>query len=400
MRKNIKDKYKIAIVFGALTFLSIIADVTQTNGLQNGKVIRAPAAGQEETFELELEIEGISQFYEYSLEVPPIYPTKQEADKNFEEAIKKIEEDFAEVTTQVPLEKEYLDGRVMADWSFVPFGVVDSEGKVNVERIEGEEILIQAQVELTAGNYERIYEFSFMLQKPELSEEDKILKEIEKNIREQMSLEGSKWVELPTKIGEKTLTWSEKREYRTPLILFLEVVTGILLWLLSKKKLREEEKKRVYEMELDYPDVVSQLSLLLNAGMTARQAWRRLETLYRFKRKAGIVKQKEVYEAILRMNRRFSEGEGERSVYHQFSEEIPASCYHNLMRILLGSIEKGAQGISRNLQEEQRLAFEQKIVQAKKRGEEASTKMLLPLTIMLLIVMGIVTLPALMGFQI
>jgi hypothetical protein len=51
------------------------------------------------------------------------------------------------------------------------------------------------------------------------------------------------------------------------------------------------------------------------------------------------------------------------------------------------------------LQEESRQAFEQRILQAKKKGEEASTKMLLPLMLMLMMVMGIIILPALIEFK-
>ena len=60
----------------------------------------------------------------------------------------------------------------------------------------------------------------------------------------------------------------------------------------------------------------------------------------------------------------------------------------------------GSKGICVRLEEESRAAFEQRIIQAKKSGEEASTKMLGPLMLQMLIVMGIVMFPALIGFQI
>ena len=134
--------------------------------------------------------------------------------------------------------------------------------------------------------------------------------------------------------------------------------------------------------------------------MTTRQAWNRIGDQYSFKRKSNLQPQRLVYEAILRMNRRLTEGETERIAYQKFSEESPAGCYRKLMRILLGNLEMGTQGISIRLEEESRQAFDQKILQAKKRGEEISTKMLVPLMGMLLIVMGIIMLPALMQFQI
>ena len=156
----------------------------------------------------------------------------------------------------------------------------------------------------------------------------------------------------------------------------------------------------IEKMEKEYPDIVTQLALLLQAGMTTRQAWNRIASQYSFKRKENMIEPKPVYEAIVRMNRIFMEGESERVAYLQFLEAVPAPCYRKLMRILLGNLEKGTQGIAIRLQDESRQAFEKKILHAKKLGEEASTKMLAPLMLMLLIVMGMMMLPALMEFQI
>jgi hypothetical protein len=261
-------------------------------------------------------------------------------------------------------------------------------------------MLMEAQVKLTCGSYKKIYTFPFLLQAPERTEEESLLLEIKKNLEQQMLTEGTTELELPDEIGGKSLKWSEKKEYISPQILLLEAVTLCLLWVVSKKRRTEEEKKRILQMEMEYPDIVNQLALLLGAGMTTRQAWNRLAAQYSFKKSRGMVSEKMVYEEILCMNGRFGEGESERMVYQKFTEKISAPCYRKLMRILLGNLEKGTQGIHVQLEEESRLAFEQKILQAKKRGEETSTKMMVPLMLMMGIVMGIVILPALIQFQI
>ena len=302
--------------------------------------------------------------------------------------------------TNVALKKTYLDGIVKAEWSFHPYGIIDSNGNINVKKLQEEETIIQAEVKLLCGSYERMYDFSFLVKKPELSEEERLLQQIKNEIKTQMELEGSAKIKLPSEINGHRLSWSEDREYLTPQILILEIAGLGLLVVFSGRKKKEEEKKQLQEMERDYADVVSQLSLLYGAGMTTKQAWNRIATQYSFKRKAQMIAVRPVYEAILRMNGRFLEGVSERVAYQQFREEIPASCYYKLMRILLGSMEKGTQGLSVCLEEESRLAFEQKILQAKKRGEEASTKMLGPLMFMLVLVMGILMIPALMEFQI
>lgn len=397
--KKISDKRKIIMVFLMILVLAMIKDLSGGE-LKNGELIRGEVGDEESEFLLSLNVENILKNYDYLLKVSPMLPTKEEAEVYFLKAIDDIDKAFKNPVTNVVLKKAYLDGIVKAEWSFQPYGIVDSNGNINVKKLQEEETIIQAEVKLLCGSYERMYDFSFWVKKPELSEEERLLQQIENEIKTQMELEGSTKIKLPSEIYGHHLSWSEDREYLTPQILTLEIIGLSLLVVFSRRKKKEEEKKQLQEMERDYADVVSQLSLLYGAGMTTKQAWNRIATQYSFKRKAQMIAVRPVYEAILRMNGRFSEGVSERVAYQQFREEIPASCYYKLMRILLGGMEKGTQGLSVCLEEESRLAFEQKILQAKKRGEEASTKMLGPLMFMLVLVMGILMIPALMEFQI
>ena len=400
MKKKRNEKSKVILAFLLLLLVAVITDVTAETVIQKGQIKRGQTGQKKDAVELEINVEGLLENYPYLLEVEPVFPTKEEAEGYLKEAIERIEKDFAKVDERIPLKKEYLDGTVNAEWNFSPFGVIDTEGNINQEKLCEEDNIIQAQVELNCGNYEKFYEFAFVLKKPEMSEKETILKEIDSQIEQQIETEGKDSLTLPTQINGQAVEWSEKREYLTPQILLLEGLAVVLIWGFSRKKEKEDQRKRIAQMEADYSDIVNQLALLLGAGMTARQAWNRLGSLYVFKRKSKMVEERSVYEALLRMNGRFAEGESERAVYQQFCKEIPATCYQKLMRILLGSLEKGTKGVNVRLEEESRSAFEQRILQAKKLGEEASTKMMLPLMLMMLIVMGIVMLPALIQFQI
>lgn len=391
-------KKKVLAAFILLLLVAFIADVSQEKAIKNGVIERDDVGGDKKELSLILDMDGIWEGEAYSVEVLPANPTKEEAEDYFKKAIATIEEDFQEIGETVPLQSTY--DVVKADWLFEPYGIIDSEGNIRQEKLDENGTTINAQVELTCGEYERVYSFAFIIKPRALSQEEVSKQQLENWINQQMSLEGTTELQLPTRINGQKVTWSEVREYRTPQVFLLELVALVLLWMVSNRKKTQDEQKRIQKMERDYPEVVNQLSLLLGAGMTTRQAWSKLIAQYHFKRKAGMIEEKEVYEAIARMNRRFSEGESERAVYQQFSQEIPALCFHKLMRILLGNLEKGTQGICSRLEEEGRVAYEQRIQQAKKLGEEASTKMLLPLMLMMVIVMGIVMLPALIEFQI
>lgn len=399
MKGKIKDRSKILLAFLLLLAVSIFSDMSKSSVVKDGYVERGEMTEEEILVQLQLDAEELLKNYPYSLEVSPLKPTQEEANKYFEEAIKEITKDFLGVEKEVPLKKSYCDGRVKAQWSFQPAGVINAEGKVYTEKIV-EEMVVSAQVELESGAYETIYSFSFLLYAPVLSESELLLQKIEEWLKTQSEMEGTEEIQLPSKINGIELQWTERKEYITPQIIVLEVLGFVIFEVLSRRNQAEEKKKRMLQMERDYPDVVSQMALLLGAGMTTRQAWNRIASQYKFKCEHKMIEKRMVFEGILRMARRLAEGETERSVYEKFTEEISAHSYRKLMRMLLGSLEKGSQGVAKGLEEESRLAFEKRILNAKKQGEEVSTKMLIPLMLMMMIVMGIVILPALIGFQI
>lgn len=398
-KRTLSDKTKIGAVFFILFLAAVLSDFTQQRKLQDGELTREALGGEEQEVSLNLEVEGLIEEKNYVIDLPPIQPTEEEALAYIDCAIETMEQEFQQIDETVPLRSTYENGMVEAEWLFSPYGLIDAEGNIQAEKLSEKGTTINAQVELSCGNYERIYTFAFVLIPKRLTEKETVLQQLQEEIQKQINKEGSGILTLPAQVKGHKVIWSENRELLTPQILILEVVVWVLMIVLRKKKQKEEEEKRLAKLEREYPDMVNQLSLLLGAGMTTRQAWNRMGAQYKYKRQAGMIEEKEVYEAILRMSRRFSEGESERIIYQDFSQEIPGICYRKLMRLLLGNLEKGTCGITNRLEEECRHAYEQRLQQAKKLGEEASTKMLLPLMIMLSLVMGVVMLPALIEFQ-
>ena len=67
--------------------------------------------------------------------------------------------------------------------------------------------------------------------------------------------------------------------------------------------------------------------------------------------------------------------------------------------MLISSLERGSRQICDSLQQESEEAFEERKAVAKRMGEEASTKMLAPMMIMMSIVIAIIIVPALLSFK-
>ena len=172
------------------------------------------------------------------------------------------------------------------------------------------------------------------------------------------------------------------------------------LCIINKKREKKELiKKRKETFEYGYPDLINKLCVLLGAGMTMRQAWICIARQYQEKKRKGIQEENLLYETIVQMIHRLSDGETEREAYEKFAAEIDLPVYRRLMRSLIVNLEKGTAGICAYLENEEKQAYEIRILNAKKLGEEASTKMLIPLMLQMLVVMAVVLAPAMIGFM-
>lgn len=394
-----KEKKRLGIAFVLIFLIALVMDFTEKNLQSDGSIERADVGGDEKKVSLELNAEGILEEYPLELEIKPTQITEKEAEKYFAETIQEIEADFEEVGQQVPAKELYISDLVEAEWSFSPLGYITSDGEVVQEEIPETGILINARVSLGCGQYEQVYAFPFFIEKQELNKKEALLKQINKNLEQQMQQEGTSFIQLPEEADGIKLSWSEKKDYLAIKILFLEFVAVILIIFGKKKEKNDSEAKKKKEIELEYADLVNQLSVLVEAGMTIRQAWQRMAIQYSNRRKMGNVKENLVYEAVLRMSRQLSEGENEKLVYERFAKEMDLLCYRRLIRMLTSNLEKGSSSLKSYLEEESKKAYDQRIVLAKKSGEEASTKMLGPLMIMMVLIMAVVIAPAIISFS-
>ena len=393
-----KDIKRLGLVFGVILLAAMGMDMSESVLTENGAILRNDIGEGEKEINLMLDIDGIGEDYEYALNVEPIRPTRERAMEYFAAAIEEIEGDFKTVQEAVPIKGEYSEGIVEAEWDLEPWNVIDADGTVIQEKIPEDGLIVSANVTLYCGEYEQIYQFSFNLEKKELSQEEKIFAALEEWRAAEMQKEGEMEIYLPEKLAGVELYWSVKKESITLGILVLEGIALVLLIVAQRQKKEQERKTLVRNLELDYPEIVGQLTLLLGAGMNTRQAWHKIATRYLDKREKGQIRKKDAYEGIVRMNRRMQEGENEKTAFQQFANETKNMKYHRLIRLLVSNLEKGAKDICEILEQESKQAYEQRVLQAKKLGEEASTHMLLPLLLMMIVVMAIVMLPAIFSF--
>lgn len=162
----------------------------------------------------------------------------------------------------------------------------------------------------------------------------------------------------------------------------------------EKEEKKRSQTEREKQMMLDYPDIVSKLSLLLGAGMNISLAWEKIALTYQRKQQEGEIKQHYAYEEMLMVLYEVRDGVAELQAYENFGRRCQLSAYRKLSALIVQNVRKGAKGMQKLLEEEEQEAYEQRKARAKQTGEEASTKLLLPMGIMLAIVLAIMIIPA------
>ena len=107
-----------------------------------------------------------------------------------------------------------------------------------------------------------------------------------------------------------------------------------------------------------------------------------------------------LYEEVLLAVYEFQAGISEEVVYRNFGMRVGIPIYKKVVELLIQNLKKGTGGLLFMLQREENTALEMRKEQAKRLGEEAGTKMLLPMIVLMGVVLLFILYPAMVQFQI
>jgi hypothetical protein len=404
---NKKRTIEIVLVFALLLLGTAYVEHNDHEIGSNGEITRNAYGEGSREVDLILNADTVAEDYVYTLTVEEMNVTEDEARQLFEEAIQEIDDTFLEegqtldhVSEKVHMEAAYVDGKVSADWNPESYEYIDYDGNAVEENISEEGELMSMEVELACGNYKESYQFSFMLFPRELTGVEELVGEIDSYLNTQQTEEGAASLKLPESVNGITLGWDEESEHLTWKVFLLEGLFLLLLPLVERSRKKETEKKRRETLMLDYPEVVSKLNVLVGAGMTMKQTWHIISAQYIEKREKNATRESLAFEEMVRTDREIQDGESERIAYQRFGERIGVSSYRRLVRLLISNLQKGNRGLCEQLEQEAETAFGERRLLAKRLGEEAGTKLLFPMMLMLGIVMVIVLVPAMVEFTV
>jgi tight adherence protein C len=151
----------------------------------------------------------------------------------------------------------------------------------------------------------------------------------------------------------------------------------------------EKKKRKKYDMiRADFPDVVSKLVLLVNAGMTINRAWEKVC--------GDSKKETPLYRELKTTYMQIQGGRSESEAYEEFAKRCKVREITKFMTLIIQNMKKGNSDLVPLLKLQADECWELRKARAKQLGEEASAKLIMPMMIMFVGILIIVILPAIM----
>lgn len=395
----------MALTGSILSLALYVSDMGDFGITDNNQIKREGYGEGEQSFNLSAKGEEGENYGEFEIVVGEQMYTRDQADALFDKACTELEKvilkdnpSLNEVTSDLDLVNRLEGYPFQISWRLDNYEVCDYKGHIDQIKIPDEGLLLTltAEYKYDGGKWQQVIYANIV--KRELTPEEELRKGLTALLADKE--EESRYEEiftLPESYGGTKITWSEKREDNSLILLLLILTGGAATFVLKDNELKEKIDKRNHELFLDYPQFVSQLTLYLGAGMTVRNIFLKLSENYRKKKNLGG-QERFLCEEIDRTAQELSLGKSEAKAYEDFGYRCSLQEYIRLCTLLSQNLRKGNSELLRQLKDESRNAFEKRLGDVRKMGEEAGTKLLLPMILMLLIVMLVIMIPAYMTF--
>lgn len=342
---------------------------------------------------------------EITVEIEEEQFSEAELQEKFESAGKELESlilgenrSLDEVRSDLELVTRLPDSGIQVTWELDNYKVMNLQGKLAADALPEEGTLIRLDAVLSYKEQKAKHTFYAKLFPPRLSGAEKLLQKLEGEIeRLDEETKQNHAMSLPDTVDGTAVVWRYMTDYRAVGILFLGIAFSMLLYAADKQKDKKKEEERIRQLERDYPQIINKFTLYLGAGMPVRKAWFKLAEEYE---QNGIKNGKqEVYEEMVYVLHELQSGASEAECYERFGERCGLPVYRKFGTLLSQNLKKGTKGLADLLKQEAVNSFEERKSLARKMGEEAGAKLLLPMFMMFGMVLTIIVIPAFLSMQ-
>ncbi len=237
---------------------------------------------------------------------------------------------------------------------------------------------------LSCGQYHAAYDLDFTVPEAE---------EVSFTQQVQEALQGAELTEetliLPSLLGQKQLSWylpEKQAEGRSGILLV--VLLPVILPIVRRLELRRQEKKKKRQMERAYPLMIQKLTVYLGAGLSIQNAWDRIT-------ESGDRREP----LIMEMNAtrvQMRNGMPQQEALRQFGRRVQDPQLRRLANMLYRNLRRGDEFLLERLKEMNSEAWEEHKKRVRIQSEEAETKLLVPMILMLTVILMIILTPAML----
>lgn len=170
---------------------------------------------------------------------------------------------------------------------------------------------------------------------------------------------------------------------QSPIVFIVGALGVFLAYWNYDMKITDITKIRDEEISRDFPEVLSKLTLLVNAGMIMHEAWRKVSetgesTIY-----------KEMKNAVIEMEN----GVSEIDAFLNFGNRCLNEDVKKFASTLVQNITKGNKELVDFLKSQTSLCWEERKHSARRQGEAASSKLMIPIGLMFIGILILVIVP-------
>lgn len=353
----------------------------------------------------DLSVEGLEHGpVPVQIEISPRMYTEEEAKEVFDRVRSQLSTEILgenpsldTVSTDLELPWE-MSGGIRISWHSSEPQILESDGSVLLDRDLQAPVPVTLSAELTDGVHRDTAEFSLMVLPKVQSDQEQLVERLVRQVEQEAGQQPeAERIALPVEFAGRSLRF--RKEVGNEYLLFpiLGIVLAMFFHWQAKNAQIETRRKREKQLQYDYADLVYQLMVFTGAGLTISRAWKQIVDNYEKRLESGTTGPRAVYEEMEDALGEMENGRPESQAVSRFGDRCQLNEYRRLSAILGQNQHTGMKNLQELLAQEMDTAWEQQKQTARRLGEEAGTKLLVPLFLMLLVVMVLVMVPAMLA---
>lgn len=391
---------RLAVGVSVSAVLLVLALVSGREAAQEPGIVRPAPGAAAASVQVQLQI--AEEWKSIPLEIGPreyeearIEELHLEAKEYLAEVVPGENESLNRVTRSLYFPESYpvTGGKIY--WTTDAPWLVTAEGEV-LNTALTEAVSVQITAEIFYGSESRFFSEVVTVYPAVFTEEEVLLQKIQRELtkQEQASRKASHFILPEAVFGYRTRQEEGAKVGISGFLILLALTVPLFVYSNYFGNLDARRKERKEQAEGSYTEFVTKLSLLLAAGISVRQAFVRLAEEYE-----NMHGEKHVLTEELKVTKQeLDNGGSERVVYEAFGRRIGVLAYRRMASLLTQNASKGVQGMRNLLLQEAKEVMAQERANIRQKGEQAGTKLLLPMMGLLLLVFAILLVPAFQSF--